>query len=146
MDNPENTNPTPETQAPVKKKRGRPFGSSMRKITLKQVIDAVNEAGGVVTDTIALLHMDTYTFYKNWRYVPEVEKALNQAREMGFEKVTDILYKQCLDGDKSAIQLYLRYCPLSKLNQWVDGQTITLKAEKPLTDEEKQNLVKELFG
>lgn len=145
MDNSQNANPSPQ-QPPVKKKPGRPVGTSLRKITLNQVLDAIHEAGGVVTDAMALLHIDNYTFYKKWRYLPEVDKAILQAREMGFEQVTDILYKQCLDGDKGAIQLYLKYCPLSKMNQWVEGQVITLKGEKALTDEEKQNLVKELFG
>ena len=128
------------------KKRGRPKGSLKSTLTLKQVLKAIKETGGVVSDTIKLLNIDNSSFYEKWRYMPEVEKALNQARQMGFEAVTEVLYKQCLDGDKGAITLYLRYNPLAKYNQWVEGQTITLKAEKPLSDEEKKDLVKELFG
>lgn len=128
------------------KKIGRPKGALGKHITLRQVVAAIHESGGVVMDTIKLLGLDVQTFYSKWRYHPVVEKEFGKAREMGFEAVTDVLYKKCLEGDKGAIQIYLKFNPLCKLKQWTEQSTLTIKAEKPLSDDEKKDLVKELFG
>jgi hypothetical protein len=44
------------------------------------------------------------------------------------------------------MKLYLKYNPLARANNWTDSQILTIREDKPLTDEEKKNLAKELFG
>lgn len=132
-------------ETPVKRKRGRPK-TLTGTIKVADVVKAVMETGGHVQDAIKVLGMSNGDFYKRFRYQPKVVQALQQAREIGFESVTDVLYAQALNGDLKAISLYLKYNPLSKQNGWVENQTLTIKEEKPLSPEEKQQLAKELFG
>lgn len=131
---------TPEENTPKRKK------SLHRHTTLNQVLNAIAETGGIVTDTCRLLGVYPPDFYKKWRYLPEVEQAFIEAKSIGFEEVTDVLFKKALEGDNKAIKMYLQYCPLAKQNNWVENQTFTIKDDKPLTPEEKKELTKELFG
>lgn len=133
----------PET--PEKRKRGRP--RTLRgSVTVKDVVKAVMQTGGHILDTIAVLGLSNGDFYSRFRYNPKVEKALLEARRMGFESVTDVLFTQAMKGDMKAISLYLKYNPIAKENHWVETQTLTFRNEKPLTDDEKKELAKQLFG
>ena len=131
---------TPEEKTPKRKK------SLHRHTSLNQVLSAIAETGGIVTDTCRLLGVYPPDFYKKWRYLPEVEQAFIEAKSIGFEEVTDVLFKKALEGDNKAIKMYLQYCPLAKQNNWVDSQTLVLKEEKPLSEEEKEKLKQELFN
>lgn len=133
-------------ETPVKRGRGRPKGSIGRKTKVANVVQAVWECGGHVYDVIKKLHTSPSHFYTKWRHEPEVEKAFMEAWKLGFERVTNILYDKCMEGDMKAMALYLKFNPVAKVCGWTDNQTITLKTEKPLTDEEKDALKKELFG
>lgn len=115
-------------------------------ITKKQVIDTLKETAGCIIDTLKILDMSRSHFYKKFRYDPDVEKVLKESQLMGFEQVTETLFKQCLEGNMKAMSLYLKYNPLSKAEGWVENQTLTLKEEKPLTSDEKNKLVQDLFG
>lgn len=130
---------------PVKRKRGRPR-SLNDAIKVKDVIEAVYKTGGRIEDTCKIIGLTLPNFYKRFRHNPKVEAALNEARNIGFELVTDVLLDQALKGDSQAMKLYLKYNPVARANNWTDQQTLTIKEDKPLTDEEKQNLAKELFG
>lgn len=130
---------------PVKRKRGRPRLLN-NEVNVKTVIDAINSTGGRIYETCDQCNMSVAEFYRRFRYNPKVEEALVKARQMGFELVTDTLLDKAMNGDMRAIQTYLRYNPIAKQNEWVDHQTLTLKEEKPLSDEEKQDLAKRLFG
>ena len=131
--------------APVKRKRGRPR-TLPGTVNVADVVKAVMETGGHVQDTISVLGMSNGDFYKRFRHNPKVEKAFAEARRIGFESVTDVLYSLALKGDMKAMSLYLKYNPIAKENNWVEVQTVTLKQERPLTEEEKKALAKELFG
>lgn len=130
---------------PPKKKRGRPRLLN-NEVSVKDVIDAINSTGGRIYESCNLCGMSIAEFYKRFRYNPKVEAALVQARQVGFELVTDTLLDKAMNGDIRAIQTYLKYNPIAKQNEWTDHQTLTIKEEKPLSDEEKQDLAKELFG
>ena len=116
-----------------------------KKVTLKMVLEAIDRAGGRVADTIKILDINPKTFYEKFRYLPEVEEALKQYRQLGFDAVTETLFEQARSGNLKACSLYLKYSPFAKLNNWTDNQTVTIKEEKPLTDAEKEQLKKELF-
>lgn len=134
-----------EQQPEQKRKRGRP--RTLRgTVTVSDVEKAVMETGGHIQDTIAVLGLSNGDFYKRFRYNKKVMDALEEARRIGFESVTDVLYKKALNGDLKAVSLYLKFCPIAKENHWVETQTLTIREEKPLSDDEKQNLAKELFG
>lgn len=142
------TNETGAEEAPgipVKRKRGRPRLLN-GEVTVKDVIDAINSTGGRIYESCAVCSMSVSEFYKRFRYNKKVEDALVKARQMGFELVTDTLLDKAMKGDMRAIQTYLRFNPIAKMNDWTDHQTLTIKEEKPLTDEEKQNLANKLFG
>lgn len=141
----EETKKEETVETPVKRKRGRPK-TLPGTIKVADVVNAVMETGGHVQDTIKVLGMSNGDFYHRWRYNPKVIRALQQAREIGFESVTDVLYAQAVKGDLKACSLYLKYNPLAKQNGWVENQTLTIKEDKPLTDEEKEALKEELFG
>lgn len=130
---------------PPKKKRGRPRLLN-NEVSVKDVINAINSTGGRIYETCNLCKMSIAEFYKRFRYNPKVEAALVKARQVGFELVTDTLLDKAMNGDMRAIQTYLRYNPIAKMNEWTDHQTLTIKEDKPLTDEEKQDLAKKLFG
>lgn len=131
--------------APVKRKRGRPRLLN-NEVSVKDVIDAINSTGGRIYETCNVCGISVSEFYKRFRYNKKIEEALVKARQMGFELVTDTLLDKAMKGEIRAIQTYLRYNPIAKINEWTDQQTLTIKEDKPLTDEEKQNLAKELFG
>lgn len=130
---------------PPKRKRGRPRALNNH-VTVSDVIKALEATGGMIMDAVNMLGISVTEFYGKFRYNPKVEEALNLAHKIGFEKVTDVLVGRALDGDIKAISLYLKYNPLAKANNWVENQTLTLKEEKPLSNEEKQDLAKQLFG
>ena len=130
---------------PVKRKVGRPRLLN-NEVTVKKVIEAINATGGRIYETCEQCNMSVAEFYRRFRYNPKVEEALIKARQMGFELVTDTLLDKAMKGDMRAIQTYLRYNPIAKQNEWVDHQTLTLKEDKPLSDEEKRDLAKRLFG
>ena len=117
-----------------------------KKLTLKQVIEAIDRAGGRVADTIKLLGINPKTFYEKYRYLPEVEEALKQYRQLGFDEVTQTIFEQAKGGNLKACSLYLKYCPVAKSNGWTDDQTLTIREEKPLSEAEKEQLKKDLFG
>ncbi len=117
-----------------------------KRLTLKIVLDAIERTGGKVAETIRVLGINPLTFYRNWRYLPEVEEALQQFRQMGFEEVTDTIFEQAKNGNLKAAHIYLRYSPTAKKNDWTDNQTLTIKEDKPLSDAEKEQLKKDLFG
>ena len=128
-----------------KKKPGRPRLLN-NEVTVKTVIDAINSTGGRIYEACDVCGTSVSEFYKRFRHNPKVEEALVKARQMGFELVTDTLLDKAMKGDMQATKLYLKYSPVAKLNEWTDNQTLTIKEEKPLTDEQKQELAKELFG
>lgn len=128
-----------------KRKRGRPRALNNH-VTVKDVVDTINGTGGMILESVKLLGISVTEFYQKFRYNPKVEEALKMAHRIGFDEVTDVLIKRALEGDLKAISLYLKYNPLAKENQWVENQTLTLKEEKPLSNEEKQDLAKQLFG
>lgn len=130
---------------PIKRKRGRPRLLN-NEVSVKDVIDAINSTGGRIYETCNVCGISVSEFYKRFRYNKKIEEALVKARQMGFELVTDTLLDKAMKGEIRAIQTYLRYNPIAKINEWTDQQTLTIKEDKPLTDEEKQNLAKELFG
>ena len=130
---------------PVKRKRGRPRLLN-NEVSVKDVIDAINATGGRIYETCDQCKMSVAEFYRRFRYNPKVEAALIKSRQVGFELVTDTLLDKAMKGDMRAIQTYLRYNPIAKMNEWTDHQTLTIKEDKPLTDEEKQDLAKRLFG
>jgi hypothetical protein len=130
---------------PVKRKRGRPRLLN-NEVNVKTVIDAINSTGGRIYETCKLCSMSVSEFYKRFRYNKKIEEALIKSRQVGFELVTDTLLDKAMNGDMRAIQTYLRYNPIAKMNEWTDHQTLTIKEDKPLTDEEKQDLAKKLFG
>ena len=137
---------TEETvETPVKRKRGRPR-TLAGTVKVADVVKAVVQTGGHVQDAIAVLGLSNGDFYKRFRYNPKVVKALQEARQIGFESVTDVLYSKALNGDMKAMSLYLKYNPIAKENHWVETQTLTIREDKPLTDEEKKELAKQLFG
>ena len=115
-------------------------------LTLADVLEALKQTGGKITDAVKVLDIDLQSFYQVWRYNPDVVKAIEESRQIGFEKVTQVLMDLCMQGDTKAISLYLKYNPVAKRNDWLDTQTISLKQDKPLTPDEKQELVKQLFG
>lgn len=117
-----------------------------KKITLKKVLEAVEKAGGSCTDTAMFLGVSVQYFYKKWRYVPEVNQAFEDYYEIGFNQVTETLYEQACKGNIKAITTYLRYNPIAKKKGWLDHQVLTFREEKPLTDEEKNELKARLFG
>lgn len=121
-------------------------GLKVKRASKKQFIKALEASGGNIDDACNLCGLSKGTFYRYYRYTPEIEKALSEQRKIGFESVTEVLYKLCLKGDTKAIALYLKYNPVAKANSWVESQTLVVKDEKPLTDEEKEALKKELFG
>lgn len=116
------------------------------KITLKKVLEAIERAGGSCTDTAIQLGVSVQYFYKRWRYVPEVNQAFEEWYDIGFTQVTDTLYEQAVKGNIKAIQTYLRYNPVAKKKGWVDHQVLTFREEKPLSDDEKNELKARLFG
>lgn len=120
-------------------------GPSIR-LTKKQVLEALEQTNGVINDAIRLLGIGKTQFYRKYRYDKEIEERLKELHVSGFEEVTDILYKLCLNGDTKAISLYLKYNPEAKKHLWIENQTLTIKEEKPLTPEEKDKLIDELFG
>lgn len=130
---------------PIKRKRGRPRLLN-NEVSVKDVIDAINSTGGRIYETCNVCGISVSEFYKRFRYNKKIEEALVKARQMGFELVTDTLLDKAMKGEIRAIQTYLRYNPIAKMNEWTDQQTLTIKEDKPLTDEEKQNLAKQLFG
>lgn len=130
---------------PVKRKPGRPRLLN-NEVTVKKVIEAINATGGRIYETCDQCNMSVAEFYRRFRYNPKVEEALKEARKIGFELVTDTLLDKAMKGDTKCIALYLRYNPIARENNWTDNQTLTLKEEKPLSDEEKQDLAKKLFG
>lgn len=130
---------------PVKRKRGRPR-SLNGAIKVKDVVEAVYKTGGRIEDTCKIIGLTLPNFYKKFRHNEKVEEALNEARNIGFELVTDVLLDQALKGDSQAMKLYLKYNPVARANNWTDSQILTIREDKPLTDEEKKNLAKELFG
>lgn len=136
---------TPGVTVAKKKKPGRPRLLN-NQLTVKDVIDAINSTGGRIYEACDVCGMSTPEFYKRFRHNPKVEAALVKARQMGFELVTDTLLDKAINGDMRAIQTYLRFNPLARENNWTDNQTLTIKEDKPLTDEEKTALEKELFG
>lgn len=117
-----------------------------KKITLKMVLEAIERTGGKVAESIRLLGINPLTFYRNWRYLPEVEEALQKYRQFGFDEVTETILEQAKNGNLKAAHLYLRYSPTAKQNHWTDDQTLTIREEKPLSDAEKEQLKKDLFG
>jgi hypothetical protein len=127
------------------KKRGRPRALNGQ-VTQKDVINAINQTGGMIVESCNMAGISICDFYNKFRYNPKVEEALKQARRRGFEQVTDVLIQRALDGDMKAISLYLKYNPEAKAQNWVENQTLTLREEKPLTAEEKADLAKQLFG
>ena len=127
------------------KKRGRPRLLN-NEVGVKDVVEAIYSTGGRIYEACEQCKMSVSEFYRRWRYNKKVEEALIKARQIGFEIVTDTLLSKALNGDIKAIQTYLRYNPIAKQNDWCDHQTLTLKEEKPLTDDEKQDLAKKLFG
>ena len=140
----EKTEHRPPVKPPMKpRKRTR---GPARHITVQQVLEAVKQAGGGIQDTARLLSMHLQDFYEKWRYQPEVDAAIKLAKRIGFERVTETVYEQALNGDRASQSLYLKYCPIGKQEGWTDTQTITLKAEKPLTEDERAALKGELFG
>ncbi len=141
----ESINPSMSIDSSTKRKRGRPRALNNH-ITVKDVVNTINGTGGMILESVKLLGISITEFYQKFRYNPKVEEALKLAHRIGFDEVTDVLIKKALDGDLKAISLYLKYNPLAKENQWVENQTLTLKEEKPLSDEEKQDLSKQLFG
>ena len=110
------------------------------------VMDAITKTGGRIEETCKLCSMSPTEFYKRFRYNPKVEEALKEARKIGFELVTDTLLDRAMKGDMAAMKLYLKYNPIAKENKWVDAQVLVLREDKPLTDEEKRDLAKNLFG
>ena len=127
-------------------KQGNKVQGLKKRLTLKIVLEAIERTGGRVAETIRVLGINPLTFYRNWRYLPEVEEALQQFRQMGFEEVTDTIFEQAKNGNLKAAHIYLRYSPTAKQNDWTDNQTLTIKEEKPLSDEEKEKLKQELFS
>ena len=121
-------------------------GLKKKKLSQKQVIEALEATGGNVGDAVNLLGVSKANFYRHYRYNPEIEKALADYSKIGFEAVTEVLFSLCMKGDTKAISLYLKYNPVAKANNWVESQTLVVKEEKPLSDEEKEALKKELFG
>ena len=130
---------------PVKRKPGRPRLLN-NAVTVKMVMDAITKTGGRIEETCKLCSMSPTEFYKRFRYNPKVEEALKEARKIGFELVTDTLLDRAMKGDMAAMKLYLKYNPIAKENKWVDAQVLVLREDKPLTDEEKRDLAKNLFG
>lgn len=130
---------------PVKRKRGRPRLLN-NEVSVKDVVNAINSTGGRIYETCNVCGISVSDFYKRFRYNKKIEEALIKSRQVGFELVTDTLLDKAMNGDMRAIQTYLRYNPIAKMNEWTDHQTLTIKEDKPLTDEEKQDLAKKLFG
>lgn len=116
-----------------------------KNFTKEQVCDALSETGGVINDAIRLLGISRGEFFRTYRYDPEIEAYIKQLHKQGFEEVTDVLYKQCLSGNIKAINTYLKYNPEAKAANWTEEKNINITELKPLTDEEKSKLVKELF-
>lgn len=114
--------------------------------TLAQILKAIDDTGGLVREACLVMNMPVMTFYRKWRHKPEVAQALQEARNAGFEAVTDVLYTKCLDGDTKAISLYLQYNPLAKEKNWRKEESLTIKEEKPLSEAEKKDLVQSIFG
>lgn len=127
------------------KKRGRPRLLN-NSVTTKDVIEAIKKTGGRIAEACNLLGISVPQFYLKFRHDPKVEKTITDARKQGFEAVTDVVFSKALEGDMRAIQIYLRYNPLAKEAGWVEKSEMFIKQDKPMTECEKESLVKELFG
>lgn len=117
-----------------------------KKWTDQEVIDALTQSGGGIRDACRILEMATTTFYREWRYKPEIDAHLNMLWRIGAHNVIDTVYERALDGDIKACNLYMRYSPYVKEMGWVPEERVTLKTEKPLTPEEIEQAAKEIFG
>lgn len=117
-----------------------------RRWTKAQVKAALVETGGMIKETFDRLGMSPHTFYSKYRYDPEIEALITALRQQGFEAVTDVLFEQAKAGNLKAIRIYLQFNPLAKQNNWVEKSEVVVRDEKPLTDEEREELKKELFG
>lgn len=114
--------------------------------TKKQVMDALVEAGGIMNDACKILGMSHSEFWRKWRHEPDVDALIRDLHRIGVARITDLVYQQALSGDIKSQHLYLRFCPEVKEQGWVEEQKITLKSDKPLTEEEKESLRNDLFG
>lgn len=138
----ENEEKEVETQEKPKKRLRGPN----KNIPPKKVIEALETTGGDVTAACRLIGLSKYAFYRDYYTNEEIMKARRNFQTVGFFEVTDVLYRKCLEGDTKAIAIYLRYNPEAKIQNWADSQTLILKEEKPLSDEEKEKLKQELFS
>lgn len=127
----------------LKKKRTR---GPNKHISTKKVIEALETTGGDVTAACKLIGLSKYAFYRDYYTKPEIVEARRNFSTVGFFEVTDVLYRKCLEGDTRAIAIYLKYNPMAKEFNWLDSQTLVLKEEKPLSEEEKEKLKQELFN
>lgn len=130
------------------KNKKRPTSASVEiKWTPEDVIEAIRQAGGMITDTCKILNMNPCTFYRKWRYHPDIEAEFQSIWRIGAQTVIDTIYTRSIAGDMKAAALYMRYCPYTREMGWTpEENTVKIKTEKPLTPEEIEQAAKDIFG
>ncbi len=121
-------------------------GKVDKKWKTEEVIEALRQTGGSIREACRMLDMATTTFFRHWRYAPEVEAELDVLWKIGVHNVVDTVYSRALDGDLKACNLYLKYSPYAKELGWMPEEKVTVASEKPLTEDEKNALKDQLFG
>lgn len=114
--------------------------------TVPEVIDALEQCGGLIGKSCEYLQISKNAFYKSYRHIPEVDAAIDRIQRDAFDEVTETIFNNAINGDPRFCQLFLKYSPVAKKRGWVEEKNIKLETKKPLTDEEKDQLKNNLFG
>jgi hypothetical protein len=146
MDNkPEEGKTNQEEETPKKRMKNHRRGP-LRHLTKEIVIDALEQAGGIINHALKIGNIGRGEFYRKYRNDPEIDATIKRLHREGFDQIQDTLFTLAAGGNIKAIALYIKYNPVAKDEGWRADETVILKDDKPLTDEEKDALKKEIFG
>ena len=115
-------------------------------ISRKKLKEAIEAGHGNLYKIAKDLDVSISDLYRQIHADKELLDTIKFQHEITIERIFDNILDQSLSGDLRAVQLLLKYSPQSKAKGWLDEQKITIRDEKPLTAEEKEQLKKDLFG
>lgn len=114
---------TKAAKKPKKKARNtRPRGVQPKSRTDKQIIDALNDAGGLILRAARALGCQRGTIYERAAKSPAIMKAINQARMGVVDDAEQAITDQIAKGDTTAIIFALK-C-LGRTRGWQEKQVI----------------------
>ena len=95
------------------------------KATDKDIVDALRDGMGIVTQAARKLKMQRTYIHKRIRDSPELKEALEDIREENIDLAESKLFEMIQKGDKIAIIFFLK-C-MGKKRGWVERQEMTGK-------------------